>query len=137
MAHEVKYRYRAYMPIDGTRNIVHVEAITPRLGTYRFISFEYSPRGLCVLGVRCAPDDALHLEVRKTDEKEIKLLLAQFNHHDEDHLEEIEIVVGEPVRGRRGGIPDSSEYVASRIKRSRRYSHGLDPDMPPPGWIPD
>lgn len=118
MAHEVKYRYRAYMPIDGTRKIVHVEALTSGL-SYRFIAFEQSSHGLCVVGVRYAPDDALHLEVRKTDEREIKSLLASFNHHDDLNLDEIEIIVGAPVRGRRGGIPDSREYGSSR----RSYHH--------------
>lgn len=119
MAHEVKHRYRAYMPIDGTRKIVHIEALNSRPGSYRFISFEFSSQGLCVLGVRCAPDDALHLEVRKTDEKTIKELLAQFNHHDEERLDEIEIIVGEPMRRRRGGNyphpnPFTNEPVGNR-----------------------
>jgi hypothetical protein len=110
MAHEVKYRYRAYMPIDGTRKIVHLEALTPGL-TYRFISFEHSPHGLCVINVRYAPDDALHLEVKKTDEATIKNMLASHNHHDEYHIEEIEIIVGEPVHVRRGSYPHPNPFT--------------------------
>ncbi len=148
MAHEVKYRYRAYMPIDGTCKIVHIEALTPKL-TYRLISFEYSRHGLCVLGVRTAPDDALHLAVDRTDERAIKMVLAMFQGHDEDHLEEIQIelhldvaltVTGSDgphrplVRKLGSEIPHSSQYPASR--RARRYGHGPDPDTRTRGWDP-
>lgn len=126
MAHKVKYRYRAYMPLDGTRRIVHVEALTHGL-SYRFIAFEQSPHGLCVVGVRYAPDNALHLDVRKIDEQTIKTMLALHNHHDEDRLDEIEIVVGEPVRQRRGGIPDSREYGNSRRSSPHPYPFADEP----------
>ncbi len=124
MAHEVKYRYKAYMPIDGTRKIVHVEALAPEPGSHRLISFEQSPHGLCVLGVRYAPDDTLHLEVEKTDEKTIKSLLASFNHgdHFDERLDEIQVIYVPYASGRQGGIPDNRKYG-----RSRRFSPHPNP----------
>jgi hypothetical protein len=85
---------------------------------FRFISVE---QGDCRFGTSiCFPvrdrEDIIILTTRKTDERRIRQLLAEFNHGDHYHerLDEIEIVVGEPVRARRGGIPDSREYSRSR-----------------------
>ncbi len=128
MAHEVKYRYRAHMPIDGTSKIVHIEALTSGV-TYRFVAFEKGSCALCVIGVRNAPDDALHLRTSETNEKTIKSLLASFNHgyHYDERLDEIEIIVGGPVRGRRGGIPDSREYGNSRRSTPHSYPFTDEP----------
>lgn len=50
MAHEVKYLYRAYMPIDGIRKIVHIEALTDV--QYQFVSIEQHPNAM---GSICLP----------------------------------------------------------------------------------
>ncbi len=95
MAHEVKYRYRAYMPIDGTRKIVHIEAWTEG-AQFRFVSIE---RQEGAIGSICFPvrdrDDIIVLTTEITTEQEIKSILASVNHGDHygDDLDEIEIVV--------------------------------------------
>ncbi len=116
MAHEVKYRYRAHMPIDNTCKRVHIEALTPGI-QFRFVEIDRRPDAT---GSICFPvrerEDIIILTSRKTDEESIKSLLASFNHgdHYDERLDEIEIIVGDLVRGRSGGIPDSREYRVPR-----------------------
>lgn len=140
MAHEVKYRYRSYMPIDGTRKIVHIEALNTD-ATFRFVCIERR-ENTSTFGSICFPvrnrEDIIILSSRKTDERAIKSLLASYNHGDHyyDFLDEIEIEVISfpPVRKSKHEIPHSSRF---RSSRRMRYSHGLDPDFPPPGWVAD
>lgn len=135
----MNYRYVASMPMDGTRSIVHLKA-DDQGARFRFISFERTKcvdnGGFPVNGrtdIIVIPLSQLE-ETEGIKEEHVKYELSKLHGCSP---EDITISISQGVRGRRGGIPDSSEYVASRIKRSRRYSHGLDPDMPPPGWIPD
>lgn len=80
------HHYTAFMPMGRDRKIVHLRCNDEKC-TYRYISFEQSLHGLGVLGVRCAPDDALHLEARYLDEETIKGLIVDFNHREGDQVE--------------------------------------------------
>lgn len=133
------HRYVASMPMDGTRSIVHVKA-DDQSARFRFISFERTKwvdnGGFPVRGrtdIIVIPLSHLE-ETEGITEEHVKSELSKLHGCSPDN---ITVSFSRGVRGHRDEIPDSSEYATSRVKRSRRYSHGPDPDIPPPGWIPD
>lgn len=123
----MNYRYVSMMPIDGTRTIVHLKADDPN-ARFRFISFENTGwvdnGGFPVEGRR----DIIVIPKpgRALDELLIKYELSKIHGCPMDRIT-ISVSQG-PIRDKKH---DEQKY-----RRKMRYSHGLDPNAPPPGWIP-
>ena len=92
------------------RKIVHVKANDDV--PYKFISFEYDPRGASV----CFPvrdrEDIIIITLSSLEERVIKEELALLNHNG-GGSENIHITLAGQVRSRGREIPNASEYGPS------------------------
>ena len=147
---DANHRYVSTMPLDGSRSIVHLKADDER-ARFRFISVErlkwVENGGFPVKGrtdIIVIPLNFLK-EGEGVTENHVKYELSKLHGCSPD---DITVSVSRGVYGVRGVTPNSSLYGRADGKsegtigthhgsrRKKRYSHGLDPDMPPPGWVP-
>lgn len=129
----LQYRYRAYMPIDGTRRIVHIKSesldvpfqlisVTAYHGGYRHHHDDPCERFKY-------PGHVAHVTALSTLESDVKEAIARTNGHDKDA---VEITM----------VPDSmpaNDPVRSNSGPRRRHLRRLrdESELPPRGWIAD
>src|SRR4051812_42792279 len=109
----MNHLYQSLMPLDGSCSIVHLKADDEK-ARFRFISFEkrqwVDNGGFLVEGRK----DIIVIPISHLEEKKgitedlIKDGLSKLHGCSPD---DISISFSQGVRARRGGIPDSSEYV--------------------------
>ena len=115
------YHYTAFRPMGPDRKIVHLRCDEER-ATYRWISIEQSRRGLCVIGVSYAPDDALHLEARSLDEESVKRLVADHNHGGDTEAKDIEIELHPSLNVTVTGDGEPSRPLTRRLGYGSRFN---------------